>query len=80
MLKIFFKKSRNSNKNYAKCQIPVNMSDSKNFTWPHHAISIFFAASCYKYSLCSFTWLHHAIRLFTTLSIVFTTFLGQAML
>jgi hypothetical protein len=74
MLKTFFKKSRNSNKNYASCQIPINMSDSENFTLPHHAIN----------SLYSFTWSHHAIsmvfRLFTTLNIVSTTLLGHVML
>jgi hypothetical protein len=44
MLKTLKKKYRNTNENYANCQIPINMSDSNNFTWPRHAISIVFTA------------------------------------
>jgi len=44
MLKTLLKKSRNINKNYANCHIPINMSDSENLTWPRHAISIVFTA------------------------------------
>jgi hypothetical protein len=61
MLKIFFKNSRNTDKNYANCQIPINMSDSETFTPPRYAINIVFTTlsivstylvtSCHKYSL-----------------------------
>jgi hypothetical protein len=55
MLKTLLKKFRNTNKNDTNCQIPFNMSDSDNFTWPHHV-------------LYSFTWPHHVISIvFTTL-------------
>ena len=64
MLKIYFlKKSRNTNKNYVNCQIPLNISDFINFIWPHHAISIVFRLSTTKYSLYIFTLPCHAINI-----------------
>jgi len=42
MLKIFFKNSRNTDKNYVNCQTPINMSDSETFTPPLYAINIVF--------------------------------------